>query len=194
MKRFIYLFWNIINKIIFRCMRVSYGKGLSTFGLVRVRKAGKCTESNMRQIRMGNHVRLNSSFYINAIGGQTYVSIAVFNNGTIKIGNNVGISNSSLFARECIEIEDDVWIGACCRIYDNDFHSVYYDERMNGNVGIKTKKVLIKRGAFIGADCIILKGVTIGEKSVIGAGSVVTKSVPDGEIWAGNPAVYIRRV
>lgn len=60
--------------------------------------------------------------------------------------------------------------------------------------GGKTKPVIIKDGAFIGTDCIILKGVTIGEKSVIGAGSVVTKSVPDGEIWAGNPAKFIRKV
>ena len=60
--------------------------------------------------------------------------------------------------------------------------------------GGKAKPVIIKDGAFIGTDCIILKGVTIGEKSVIGAGSVVTKSVPDGEIWAGNPAKFIRKV
>ena len=52
----------------------------------------------------------------------------------------------------------------------------------------------ICKGAFIGADVIIMKGVTIGEKSVIGAGSVVTKSVPPGEVWAGNPARFVYKM
>lgn len=46
----------------------------------------------------------------------------------------------------------------------------------------------------MGAHTIILKGVTVGAKSIIGAGSVVTKSIPDGEIWAGNPAHFIRKI
>ncbi|MEI3417887.1 MAG: DapH/DapD/GlmU-related protein [Blautia sp.] len=54
--------------------------------------------------------------------------------------------------------------------------------------------VVIKNGVFIGANSIILKGVTIGEKAIIGAGSVVTRSIPDGEIWAGNPARFIRKI
>ncbi len=53
--------------------------------------------------------------------------------------------------------------------------------------------VLIKKNAFIGAHTIILKGVTVGERSIIGAGSVVTKSIPDDEVWAGNPAKRIRK-
>ena len=53
---------------------------------------------------------------------------------------------------------------------------------------------MIKDHAFIGAHSLILKGVTIGKYSVVGAGSVVTKSIPDGEIWAGNPAHFIRKL
>ena len=75
------------------------------------------------------------------------------------------------------------------KIYDNDFHSVEYSNRMSRpDTHIRRGKILIKEGAFIGAHSIILKNVTIGKRSVIGAGSVVTKDVPDGEIWAGNPA------
>lgn len=53
---------------------------------------------------------------------------------------------------------------------------------------------MICDNVFIGAKCIILKGVTIGENSVIGAGSVVTKNVPANQIWAGNPAKFIKNV
>ncbi|WP_212635306.1 acyltransferase [Pseudozobellia thermophila] len=54
--------------------------------------------------------------------------------------------------------------------------------------------MVIKDRAFIGAYSIILKGVTIGENAIVGAGSVVTKSVPDNQIWAGNPAKFIRSI
>lgn len=60
--------------------------------------------------------------------------------------------------------------------------------------GIKSKPILIKEGAFIGAHSIVLKGVTIGKYSVIGAGSVITKDIPDNEVWAGNPARFIKKL
>ena len=53
--------------------------------------------------------------------------------------------------------------------------------------------VHIKRGAFLGANTIIVKPVTIGENAVVGAGSVVPKDIPDGEIWAGTPAKFIKK-
>ena len=52
--------------------------------------------------------------------------------------------------------------------------------------------MIIKDNVFIGARCLILKGVVVGENSIIGAGSVVTKNIPDNEIWAGNPAKFIK--
>lgn len=57
-----------------------------------------------------------------------------------------------------------------------------------------TKPVTIKENAFIGAHSTILKGVTIGKNSIIGACSVVTKNVPDNEIWAGNPAKFVKKI
>ena len=55
-------------------------------------------------------------------------------------------------------------------------------------------KVIVEHDAFIGGGCIILKGVTIGAEAVVGAGSVVTKSIPPKEIWAGNPARFIKKI
>ncbi len=103
------------------------------------------------------------------------------------------------FCENNITIEDDVLIGGNCKFYDTDFHSLDYSTRINpykNNVpdnGIKTATVIVKKGAWIGGHSIILKGVTIGSKSVIGAGSVVSKNIPDKEIWAGNPIRFIKK-
>lgn len=84
-------------------------------------------------------------------------------------------------------------MGGGVRIYDTDFHWLDFEKRMN-EAGGAVNPVVIKNGVFIGANSIILKGVTIGEKAIVGAGSVVTRSIPDGEIWAGNPAKFIRKI
>lgn len=142
-----------------------------------------------------NGTTINSGIIYNAIGGNQESSFVTKDNGTIVIGKNVGISNTAFVAQSNITVEDDVLIGGGCCIYDTDFHSVKYEERMGKtNPGTVTKPVRIKKGAFIGAHSIILKGVEIGEYAIVGAGSVVTKSIGGGQIWAGNPARFIRYV
>jgi acetyltransferase-like isoleucine patch superfamily enzyme len=121
-------------------------------------------------------------------------------NADFLIGNNVGISNSTFVCCKNIIIEDDVLIGGSCRFYDTDFHSLDYVSRTNAykngipDDNIESAPILIKKGAWIGGICLILKGVTIGTKSVIGAGSIVSKDIPDNEIWAGNPVKFIRKL
>ena len=84
-------------------------------------------------------------------------------------------------------INDNVLIGGGCRIWDTNFHSLDSAERKNKKeIRIKSKKIILKESCFIGAGSIILPGVTIGQKSIIGAGSVVRDNVPDNEIWAGK--------
>lgn len=81
-------------------------------------------------------------------------------------------------------------------IYDTEFHSLDPLSQTSKEDFQYRKKapVIIKDNAFIGAFSIILKGVIIGENSIIGAGSIVTHSVPDNQIWAGNPAKFIRDI
>ncbi len=113
----------------------------------------------------------------------------------MTIGDHVGMSNVTIVCHDEINIGNNVRIGGSTRIYDTDFHSLNSDERdvmVGGNV--RTAPVNIHDGAFIGAHCIILKGVTVGEDSIVGAGSVVARDIPDHEIWAGNPARLIRRI
>lgn len=187
LKKFFYTF---INKIIFKQNDVRVPKTLIVDGILRLKRAKK---SNLC---IGENVKINSSWRSNSTGGgQTRTLLQVAPNSKLFIGNRVGISNSTISVMKEVIIEDDVNIGVNCKIYDSDFHSITYKERMQQpDSNIKSSAVRIKKGAWVGGHVIILKGVTIGEKSVIGAGAVVTKSVPDNELWAGNPAKYIKKI
>lgn len=86
-------------------------------------------------------------------------------------------------------------IGAGCQFYDNDFHPLISEYRVGDkrdDSHTKSKEIIIEDKVFIGASSIILKGTHIGEGAIIGAGSVVSGNVPPYEIWAGNPARYIK--
>lgn len=88
-------------------------------------------------------------------------------------------------------------IGGNTVIYDTDFHSLDPNIRFSktkDKVSAKWGKVSIGNQVFIGAHSTILKGVTIGDNSVIGACSVVTKNIPRNEIWGGNPAKYLAKI
>lgn len=143
---------------------------------------------------IGNDVVILSGAMENPTVGEAATHLNARKGARIVIGNHVGISNAAITAKEAVIIEDDVSIGAGAVIMDTDFHPISYEERIENPSNGKCGAVYIKKGAFIGARAMILKGVTIGEYAVVGAGAVVTKSVPDGEIWAGNPACRIGKV
>ena len=145
------------------------------------------------RIAIGRNVTINSGRKMNPVGMGFQTALLALRDGKIQIGNNVGMSNVAIVSMESITIEDNVMIGNGAVIYDTDFHSMHYEKRCQKyDDDIATKPVVIKEGAFIGAGVIVLKGVTIGEHSIIGAGSVVTKSIPPHQVWAGNPARYIK--
>tara|TARA_R110002020_G_scaffold144769_1_gene317928 strand:- start:2894 stop:3319 length:426 start_codon:yes stop_codon:yes gene_type:complete len=139
---------------------------------------------------------MNNGFLGNYIGSTRCV-IAVDSNASLTIGNNVGISSVIIAVHNSISIGNNVKLGAGSRIFDSDFHSINYLNRRfsKGDLEFReTSPVFIGDDVFIGANSTILKGVNIGSRSVIGAGSVVTKSVPADEIWAGNPAKFIKKI
>lgn len=153
---------------------------------------GKIIISNCGRMHIGSNVVINSGDYPNPVGTSLTKLYTQNSSSIIHIGNNVGISSALIFADNEIRIEDNVLIGAETMIVDNDFHGLAYREDVGRSETKKGKKILIKEGAFIGTRCLVLKGVTIGKGAVVGAGSVVTRDIPDGEIWAGNPARFIR--
>lgn len=145
-------------------------------------------------ISLEKGVEINSGYRFNPIGGDTRTILVTRGQGKIAIGENTGISNSAIVAYRSVKIGKNVLIGGSCKIYDTDFHSLDEKIRITQPLeDITAKPVVIEDGVFIGAHAIILKGVTIGKGSIVGAGSVVTKSIPPGEIWAGNPARFIRK-
>lgn len=111
----------------------------------------------------------------------------------ISIGNNVSINNNcSIEAVSKITIHENVLIGINCSILDNDGHSLEIDNRLSGIP--KSAEIVIEKNVFIGDNVTILKGVTIGENSVIGNGSIVTKSIPANVIAVGNPAKITKEI
>lgn len=137
----------------------------------------------------------NSGKNMNPIGGDTKMRLITTVGGEIRIGNNVGISNSTLYCCTKISIGDYVYIGGDCKIWDTDFHSLDPIERKHlGDNHVISKPIIFEDYVFLGSGSIVLKGITIGKNSIIGAGSVVTKNIPENEIWAGNPAKFVKRL
>jgi acetyltransferase-like isoleucine patch superfamily enzyme len=161
----------------------------------RVTVRGRLWVSQKGEFTVGNKVTINSDHRANPVGAASRTQLIIKQGGHLHIGNNVGISNSSLFCSLSITIQDNVLIGNGCMIWDTDFHPIPYNERIaHPNSGFSSKPIIIRKGAFIGASTILLKGADIGERSVVGAGSVVTRTIGPDELWAGNPAVFIRKI
>jgi acetyltransferase-like isoleucine patch superfamily enzyme len=112
----------------------------------------------------------------------------------LQIGANFAMTGGSICAGEQIVIGNHVVVGANSTILDGDFHPIDPKARRQTPNAAATLPVTIEDNVFIGMNCLILKGVTIGHDSVIGAGSIVTKDVPAGTVVAGNPAQAIGRV
>ncbi len=127
----------------------------------------------------------------NALGVFQPVIIKTVNHGAkVVIGDDVGMSGCTISAATSITIGSHVLLGSGCMITDTDAHPIDPEERRAGGGG-SSRPVVIEDDVFIGARAIILKGVTVGRGSVIGAGAVVTKSVPANSIAAGNPAKVV---
>ncbi|SDO76183.1 acyltransferase [Selenomonas ruminantium] len=175
------------NNFVFYSRKVVVGQNVKIRGRINV-----CGEG---EIFLADDITINSNIRYNAIGGQSGCTFNVRSGAQIIIGRGTGISNTTFCSWQKIELGEDVYIGGDCRIYDTDFHSLRKDNRVRlPDVHVKSKSVHIKDGAWLGASVIVLKGVTIGENSVVGAGSVVTKDIPPNQIWAGNPARYIKDI
>lgn len=119
------------------------------------------------------------------IGNHCNICAHCFIENDVNIGNNVTIKNG-VFLWDGITIEDNVQIGPNVTFTN--------DKYPRAKQPFNLQKTLIKKNASIGAASTILGGVTIGENAMLGAGSVLTKNIPDGELWYGNPATFKRKI
>ncbi len=148
-------------------------------------------------IQIGDRVSLLSKSQSTALGTAHPIILRLLaRKAEIQIGNDSGLSGATICAALSVRIGRECLIGSGATIVDTDFHPLASPGRRyekNPDL-IGSAPVVIADNVFLGYNCIVLKGVTIGENSVIGAGSVVAKSIPPGCIAAGNPCRVIRQI
>lgn len=157
---------------------------------------GRILFSGTNKVIIEDNVYINSNEKSNPIGGNIRCYFKTTGGGHIIIKKGTRLSNVAICSTKEVYIGENVYIGGNVCIYDTDFHSIDYNERIKGNDdnGIKSLPVKINEGVFIGAHSIILKGVEIGERSVIAAGSIISKNVNEREMVASSSLRLIRKL
>lgn len=177
-------------KIFLKLNHVKYGTKLILKGIpVIFNKKGA-------SIKIGNNCIVKSSFLSNLVGLYSRTIIVTRMPGaSITIGDNVGISGATIYARSSITVGDNTNIGGNVKILDNDFHPIEVEARIADDKDkIGTAPIHIGNNCFIGCNSIILKGSFIGDNCVVGAGAVVSGKFEDNSVIAGNPARVIRKL
>ena len=168
--------------------KIKIGKNVKIYG-----KMYLDLKENSKLIIGDNVIFRNKTIY-NFVGIAKESSIYVNSNAILEIGENSGFSGVSIFCAKGIKIGEYCNLGGNTSIWDTDFHPLDWDLRRHTLSGTKTAPIFIGDDVFIGAHCLILKGVLIGDRSILGAGSVLTKNINSDCIYAGNPAKFIRNV
>jgi acetyltransferase-like isoleucine patch superfamily enzyme len=159
---------------------VRYGKRL---------RGNHCIIRNKGKIELGDRVFLNSF-----PDGELYKTglLAHLNSAVIKIGNNCDLNGTVIHSRNAVIIGDNCMFGPGVVILDNDSHNTSIDPVLRRTGSIADSPVIIGNNVWVGMHAIIMKGVHIGDNSIIAAGSVVTRDVPSYQLFGGNPAVLIK--
>jgi acetyltransferase-like isoleucine patch superfamily enzyme len=146
-------------------------------------------------VKLGQRVKIFAftNLYGCELGDDVKVGAFVEIQKGAKIGNRCKISSHS-FLCEGVTLEDEVFVG-----HNVTFINDRFPRAANSNGNLQTEEdwecvpTVVKRGASIGSGATVMCGVTIGERAIVGAGSVVTKDVPADAVVAGNPARILRR-
>lgn len=146
------------------------------------------------KLYVGDGVTLNSRNRGYHINMHSPVKLFADRDGAeIKIGNKTRIHGTCVHAYESITIGSNCLIAANCQIMDGSGHDLSFPNTENRiNTTGATKPIIIEDNVWVGANSVILPGVTIGKGSIISANSVVTKSIPPSVVAGGNPAVIIK--
>lgn len=176
-------------RLLFARNRIDWGQGWRFYGTPVIQKHRRSSMS------FGPGLQLRSSLRSNPLGPNHPVILCTWQAGArLQVGANFAMTGGALCAAERIVIGDNVAVGANTTIADTDFHPVNCFERQMTPGEGETAAITIGDFVFIGMNCLILKGVTLGRGCVIGAGSVVTRDVPQHAVAAGNPARVLRQL
>lgn len=184
-------YYEYINRMKFSVLGVDYGDCCIVHGNVRI------IIGINAKVRIGHNFCFLSGRSLNPLSRNLQGCICVNDNATLTIGHHVNMSSVVLWSHKSISIGNHVDIGANTIIMDSNAHSLDYRNRRKHDTDMKGKidvPIVIGNDVLIGTNCIILKGVVIGDRAVIGAGSVVTKSIPADCIVAGNPAIVVKKM
>lgn len=174
-----------VNRLILKVHGVMFGKNVCIPGKVSWSIRGG-------RVLIGDNFYFSSGYGVNPIASNLQGAVYVENGATLTIGNNVGMSSTRMWIHDSVTIGNHVKIGACVLITDTDAHPMDYVARRTTGEGTKSAPIMIEDDVWVGAHSIVLKGVTVGARSIIGAGSVVTRNIPADCVAAGNPCKVIR--
>jgi len=161
---------------------VKYSKNIKFIGLTKFKRA------RLASITIGNNCSFRSKHTSNLIGiNRPCIITALAPNSKIMIGANCGFSGTVIGSVKEISIGENVKCGANTLITDTDWHP---EDPRSG----EPKPIHIHDNVWLGVNVIVLKGVTIGENSLIGAGSIVVKCIPANVIAGGNPCKVLRNI
>lgn len=173
-------FWNCYSIPLYKLKGVTLGNKPNFFGFSKVKRARGSI------IEIGRNLTLRSSATSNLIGvNRPCIFTTLAYDARLTIGNNCGFSGTIIGCFKEITIGNNVLVGANSTITDGDWHPD--DPRSQ-----TAKPIIIGHNVWLGINVTVLKGVTIGDGSLIGAGSVVTKSIPPNVMAAGNPCKVLR--
>lgn len=147
----------------------------------------------LSDVCLGSNVSLSQfvNLYGCAVGDNSKIGAFVEIQKNASVGSNCKIS-SHTFVCEGVVIEDDVFVGHNVTFINDSYPRATAAGKLQTDADWRVERTLVKRGASIGSGATILSNVTIGEKAIVGAGSVVTRDVPSNAIVVGNPAKVLR--
>ena len=176
-------------RLLFWLAGVSWGEDWKLYGLPIIQRHRSST------IAIGDRLNLRSHVRSNPLGPSHAVFLSTRRpDALLAIGDDFGMTGGSIVCEERVTVGDRVTVGANTVIADTDFHPLDPETRVERPLDGATAPVVIDDDVFIGMSTLVLKGVTLGAGSVIGAGSVVARDIPAGVIAAGNPAQVIREL
>lgn len=181
-KKIALLYWNAVNTLSAKLWGIKIKTGCKFYGKTIFRTLPGTT------IQIDSNCTFNSSHSSNLIGIYSPCMISTIKRGAkIGIGHNCGFSGTVIGCAQYIRLGNNVRCGANTMITDSDWHS---DDPRTG----EDKPVIIDNNVWLGYGVKVLKGVHIGENSLIGAGSIVTKDIPANVVAAGNPCKVIKEL